>query len=116
ALNPGYSPAHLFLTAAYAMQDGIEEAHDAHAAYLRTNPAVKTTTLLRANDCAPTRRSTRYPCTARMPCRPIRSRWRSASGSMKACVAPECRKNEFPRKLFMPLRAQRMSASGPKRT
>jgi TolB-like protein/tetratricopeptide (TPR) repeat protein len=49
ALNPGYSPAHLFLTAAYAMQDRIEEAHDAHAAYLRTNPAVNTITLLRAN-------------------------------------------------------------------
>jgi len=49
ALNPGYSPAHLFLTAAYAMQDSIEEAHDAHAAYLRTNPAVNTITLLRAN-------------------------------------------------------------------
>jgi hypothetical protein len=37
------------LTAAYAMQDRIEEAHDAHAAYLRTNPAVNTITLLRAN-------------------------------------------------------------------
>jgi tetratricopeptide (TPR) repeat protein len=49
ALNPGYSPAHLFLTAAYAMQDRIEEAHEAHAAYLRTNPAVNTVTLLRAN-------------------------------------------------------------------
>ena len=49
ALNPGYSPAHLFLTAAYAMQDQIEEAHDAHAVYLRTNPAVNTITRLRAN-------------------------------------------------------------------
>jgi TolB-like protein/class 3 adenylate cyclase/cytochrome c-type biogenesis protein CcmH/NrfG len=49
ALNPGYSPAHLFLTAAYALQDRIEEAHEAHAAYLRTNPAVNTLTLLRAN-------------------------------------------------------------------
>ena len=49
ALNPGYSPAHLFLTAAYAMQDRTEEAHNAHAAYLRTNSAVNTITLLRAN-------------------------------------------------------------------
>ena len=49
ALNPGYSPAHLFLTAAYAMQDRVEEAREALAAYLRTNPAVNTITLLRAN-------------------------------------------------------------------
>jgi TolB-like protein/class 3 adenylate cyclase/tetratricopeptide (TPR) repeat protein len=49
ALNPGYAPAHLFLTAAYALQDRIEEAHEAHAAYLRANPAVYTITLLRAN-------------------------------------------------------------------
>ena len=31
------------------MQDQIEEAHDAHAVYLRTNPAVNTITRLRAN-------------------------------------------------------------------
>jgi TolB-like protein/class 3 adenylate cyclase/cytochrome c-type biogenesis protein CcmH/NrfG len=49
ALNPGYSPAHLFLTAAYALQDRIEEAHEAHAAYLRTNPAVNNITLLRTH-------------------------------------------------------------------
>ncbi|HKO07341.1 MAG TPA: adenylate/guanylate cyclase domain-containing protein [Alphaproteobacteria bacterium] len=49
ALNPGYSPAHLFLAAAYAMQGGIGEAREALAAYLRTNPAVNRITLLRAN-------------------------------------------------------------------
>ena len=49
ALNPGYSPAHLFLTAAYAMQDRTEEAREAHAVYLRTNPAVNTIAMLRAN-------------------------------------------------------------------
>lgn len=49
ALNPGYSPAHLFLTAAYAMQDRVEQAREALAAYLRTNPTVNTIALLRAN-------------------------------------------------------------------
>jgi TolB-like protein/cytochrome c-type biogenesis protein CcmH/NrfG len=49
ALNPGYTPAHLFLTAAYAMQDRLEEAREALAAYLRTNPTANTITLLRAN-------------------------------------------------------------------
>ena len=49
ALNPGYSPAHLFLTATYAMQGAIREAHEALAAYLRTNPAVNTIASLRAN-------------------------------------------------------------------
>ena len=48
-LNPGYAPAHLFLTAAYAMQDRVEEARTALAAYLRTNPAANTIALLRAN-------------------------------------------------------------------
>ncbi|MDQ2954482.1 MAG: tetratricopeptide repeat protein, partial [Pseudomonadota bacterium] len=48
-LNPGYAPAHLFLTAAYAMQDRVEEAREALAAYLRTNPAANTIALLRAN-------------------------------------------------------------------
>lgn len=49
ALNPGYAPALLFLTAAYAMRGRIEAAHEAYAAYMRTNPAVTTITLLRAN-------------------------------------------------------------------
>ena len=37
------------MTAAYALQNRIEEAHEAHAAYLRTNQAANTITLLRAN-------------------------------------------------------------------
>lgn len=49
ALNPGYSPAHQFLTAAYAMQSHIGAAREALAAYLRTNPTVNTITLLREN-------------------------------------------------------------------
>jgi TolB-like protein/tetratricopeptide (TPR) repeat protein len=49
ALNTAYSPAHLFLSAAYALQDRIDEAREAHAAYLRTNPVANTITLLRAN-------------------------------------------------------------------
>lgn len=49
ALNPTYGPVHQFLTAAYAMQDRIAEAHTALAAYLRTGPAVNTMALLRAN-------------------------------------------------------------------
>ena len=49
ALNPGYSPALQFLTAAYAMQNLIKEAREALAAYLRTNPKANTITLLRAN-------------------------------------------------------------------
>ena len=48
-LNPGYSPAHLFLTAAYAMQDRTDEARNALAAYLRTNPPAGSIELLRAN-------------------------------------------------------------------
>ena len=48
-LNPGYTPAHLFLTAAYGMQDRLEEAREALAAYLRTKPSANTITLLRAN-------------------------------------------------------------------
>jgi TolB-like protein/cytochrome c-type biogenesis protein CcmH/NrfG len=48
-LNAGYGPAHLFLTAACAMQDRIEDARQVLAAYLRTNPAVKTIAALRAN-------------------------------------------------------------------
>lgn len=49
ALNPEYSPAHLFMTAAYAMQDRIADAREALAAYLRTNPPAKTVASLRAN-------------------------------------------------------------------
>ena len=49
ALNPGYPPANLFLTAAYAMQGRVEEARAALAVYLRSNPAVNTIALLRAN-------------------------------------------------------------------
>jgi adenylate cyclase len=37
------------LSAAYALQDRIDEAQEAHAAYLRTNPVATTITLLRAN-------------------------------------------------------------------
>jgi TolB-like protein/cytochrome c-type biogenesis protein CcmH/NrfG len=47
--NAGYAPAHLFLAAAYAMQQRIEEAREALAAYLRTNPAARTIASLRAN-------------------------------------------------------------------
>jgi len=49
ALNTGYAPAHLFLSAAYALQDRMDEAHASHSAYLRANPAANTITLLRAN-------------------------------------------------------------------
>jgi TolB-like protein/cytochrome c-type biogenesis protein CcmH/NrfG len=49
ALNPGYSPAHQFLTAAYAMQNRPAEAREALAAYLRTNPTANTMALLRAH-------------------------------------------------------------------
>lgn len=49
ALNPGYSPARLFLTAAYAMQGHLGAAREALAAYLRTNPIANTITLLREN-------------------------------------------------------------------
>jgi TolB-like protein/cytochrome c-type biogenesis protein CcmH/NrfG len=49
ALNPGYSPANLFLTAAYAMHGRVEEARAALAVYLRSNPTANTIALLRAN-------------------------------------------------------------------
>jgi len=48
-LNSRYSPAHLFLTAAYAMRDRCDEAREALAAYLRTNPAATTIAALRAS-------------------------------------------------------------------
>jgi len=48
-LNPGYSPAHLFLAASYGLQDRIEEAHEAHSAYVRTNPTIGTIAMLRTN-------------------------------------------------------------------
>jgi Flp pilus assembly protein TadD len=49
ALNPEYSPAHLFLTAAYGMQDRLAEAREEFAAYLRTKSSAKTIASLRAN-------------------------------------------------------------------
>jgi hypothetical protein len=77
ALNPGYSPAHQFLTAAYAMQDHTAEAREALAAYLAIPPPI------------------RRPCYAHTRSRCIRSIWRNASGSMRACAAPGCPRNKL---------------------
>jgi adenylate cyclase len=49
ALNPGYVPARLWVTAAYGMQGRLEEAREALAAYLRISPTVNTISKLRAN-------------------------------------------------------------------
>jgi TolB-like protein/class 3 adenylate cyclase/cytochrome c-type biogenesis protein CcmH/NrfG len=48
ALNPNSSLGHLFLTAAYALQDRVDEARTTFAAYLRTGAPIKTISQLRA--------------------------------------------------------------------
>jgi TolB-like protein/cytochrome c-type biogenesis protein CcmH/NrfG len=49
ALNPNFSSSNLFLIAAYAMQDRVDEAKAALASYLRSGTATNTIALARAS-------------------------------------------------------------------
>ena len=49
ALNPNFSPSNLYLIAAYAMQDRVDEAKTALVSYLRSGTAINTIALVRAS-------------------------------------------------------------------
>jgi adenylate cyclase len=49
ALNPDFSSSNLYLIAAYAMQDRVDEAKAALASYLRSSTAINTIALVRAS-------------------------------------------------------------------